>query len=219
MYYIEEEKDELVKYEVELNIEELERLENEIINNCCEITHYDYKSETNPLFTEDVLVLNYKSTYLGVREYNDFLAPYADVYRYEYDEYKIPDLAKIVKKLLSGDVDSILELENTPKNSNIIKTIDLQIEEKINLISSMISKKDEIDFYRLEEENVLLKQLYEYKKLNQDRKSEVEYYEQVKSCIKFKEVSRLKKEILEEIKTFFENTTQHSINDNKVLRK
>lgn len=219
MYYIEEEKDKLVKYEVELNIEELEKLENEIINNCCEIIHYDYESETNPVFTDDVLVLNYKSTYLGTREYNDFFAPYANVYRYEYDEYKIPHLAKIIKKLLSGDVDSILELENLPKDSNIVDTINLQIEEKINLINSILSKQDKIDFYRLEEENALLKQLYEHKNLNHDRKSELEYYEQVKSCINFREISRIKKSILEEIKTFFENTNQHSINDNKVLRK
>lgn len=45
MYYIEQQNDELIKYEVVIDKKKLEKIEYEVIGNCGEIKHYCYMSD------------------------------------------------------------------------------------------------------------------------------------------------------------------------------
>ncbi len=64
MFYIEETDDELVKYEVELDTERLSSLKSEIIENCSEKSHNQFKCEDkSDLWTlKDKDIRNYKES-------------------------------------------------------------------------------------------------------------------------------------------------------------
>ena len=49
MIYIKETDEELIKYELEVDKDKLIQLREEIIENCSEIEHVEYESETEPL--------------------------------------------------------------------------------------------------------------------------------------------------------------------------
>lgn len=216
MYYIKEEKDELVKYKVDIDTDKLKELRETIVVECGKVTHHSYESTHGPN-QFDYRIQNYKETFIGIKEYNDFLSPCEDIFKFEYDEYEEPHLVKVINEILSGKTSSIPLLDEK-STYNDIETIDKEIEDQINKINLILTKGTKIKAEELEEESKILKALQEKQNLNADRKLPIEYYEQVKNCIKLIEISRIKISVVEEVNSFFKKIDSKNI-DNRSKNK
>lgn len=97
MLYFKKKGDLIEKYQVSFDEKEIERLKNEIINNCSFIKHKEFKSDYSPRFTDESLIRNLQSTYVGEKEYFEETR---DVYLYSYDEYIPPYLVELINRLL-----------------------------------------------------------------------------------------------------------------------
>lgn len=123
MYYIEDQDPILVKQEVELNISELKRLYQEIIARFGKYVHRSYDAAFGPYAFQKSLeelthIKNYQETPIGGEDANtpvaDGFADSMEMMHYEYDEFVTPELAELVKRLLSGDVKAIPEIKKGP---------------------------------------------------------------------------------------------------------
>lgn len=231
MYYIEQEDDELVKYEVEIEEDKLKKLKGEIVKECGEIKHRSYDGITGPIVFDYIHIKNYHEIKIGRTESNDDLFyPPEYIYHFEYDEYKDTKLVTIINRLMDGDTNTILELKNPQPEEKVDE--EKQIKEQIAKLHSEMSNADNLAIIRISDKvNSLVQQL---KKIEQDklrnlnRKSDLEYYPPVLECITLKEVARIKIETLEEFnllskeaEAFFALTTSEKINPdiNKELYK
>lgn len=230
MYYIEQQNDELIKYEVVIDKKKLEKIEYEVIGNCGEIKHYCYKSDRCKHDHYDYYhIRNYHETFIKRRDLNDFYGTIVEIYEYEYDEYSDTTLVTLIDRLLRGDMSAILEIKN-PKIEE--KKVDngSELQKKLENILSLDIK--DISTWKLEQVKKGLEEYQTNEKLNRDRKSDLEYYAQVLSCIDMKEVNRMKmddmvridelmkqgEELLNQMKPFFEETTRPNICTNQYQR-
>lgn len=219
MYYIEKENNDLVKYEVEIDKEKLTYLKKKIIEECGEITHKSYNSTSGPNKWDIDHICNYSERKIGRTKTNDELTyPSEDLYHYEYDEYKDTKLVNIINRLIDGDTNTILELKNPTPEEKIESTED-RLNKKIQKILS--KSATDIDIVELDELKNKLIEFQKSKKINKDRKSDLDYYPEVLNCITLKEVSRMAIETLKELNClyslsndFFKNTTTTNINPN-----
>lgn len=197
MYYIEQQNDELVKYEVTIDEKELEKVKYEVISNCGKIKHYRYKNDRCMHdHYDNYHIRNYQSYYIERRDLNDFYSTTVEIYEYDYDEYSDTTLVTLIDRLLAGDMSTILELRN-PKEEEKKPDKGSELQKKLEKMLSLDMK--DINTYQLEK---IKKELEEYQineKLNRDRKSDLEYYPQVLACIEIKEVSRMNIDKLQEI--------------------
>lgn len=218
MYYIEQENEDLVKYKVNIDKEKLESLKIKIIEECGKITHKSYDATYGPDQWEDTVHIRHLSkTFIGRTEpHDDLCYPAANIYHYEYDEYKDSKLVNIINRLINGDTNTIVELNNP--NLKTKPTEDILNKEIQKILSK--SAKD-IDIVELDKLKKKLKEFQQSGKINKDRKSDLEYYPEVLKCITLKEVSRIGIETLKELNClyslsndFFKNTTINNINKN-----
>lgn len=124
---------------------------------------------------------------------------------------------------------AILEIKN-PKIEE--KKVDngSELQKKLENILSLDIK--DISTWKLEQVKKGLEEYQTNEKLNRDRKSDLEYYAQVLSCIDMKEVNRMKmddmvridelmkqgEELLNQMKPFFGETTRQNICTNQYQR-
>lgn len=231
MYYIEQENDELVKYEVIINKEELDNIKYEVIQNCGEITHHCFKSDYAPRDLDFYHIFNYSYTYVGQKEYFEETR---DVYQYEYDEHSDTRLVTLIDQLLEGDLSILPELKNPGKQEEKTDTIGEEIKKKLEQLLLLDTK--EISTWQLEKVKKELEKYQTNEKLNRDRLSDLGYYPQVLACIDMKEVSRktldelIKIEelmnqvnfLLQQIKPFFQEIDKQNVCTNqykKVISK
>lgn len=220
MYYIEQQNDELVKYEIQINKKKLEKIKYEVIENCGEITHHSFQSDYAPRDLDFNHIFNYSYTYVGTKEYFEETR---DVYQYEYDEYSDTRLVTLIDQILKGDLSIIPELNNPRKQDNQKDNTGENIKKKLKQLLSLDTK--EISTWQLEKIKQELKEYQTNQKLNSDRKSDIEYYPQVLSCIKITEISRMSIDkiqkidclmeeielLKEEMKPFFEKTISKNV--------
>lgn len=205
MYYIEQEKEKLIKYEVTIEKEKLEKLRNEIILNCGEVIHRSYKgaSVLSPTIEQRRYLDNYTSEEIGVQENRG--GPNTEIYQFEYDEHCETELSLLINKILSGNTKVIEKLKNPTFDSKMNITTKIQQErkelsEKIQkLLSVDISKIDIDELEKLKNE---IKLHQDYVVSNYDRKSDLEYYQQVMDCIHLTEIERIDKSLVEKANAF-----------------
>ena len=221
MYYIEQKEDELVKYEVKINQEQLEKIKVEIINNCSEIKHIVERGTkpTNEIY-DTLHIRKFTKKFLYTREYNDFYMPDEDIYEFDYYKYENTTLVNLIERLLAGNTNAIINLKN-PEENNPLNDKKQKIEEKTK---ELLSNIDKVNPKQLEELKQQLESYLEYKELNSDRKSDLGYYPKVLDCIILEEKDRIKIETLEqfnhlyqEAETFF--TTVNSPNIHPDINK
>lgn len=196
---VEEEKD-IVKYEVEINREELEKIQKEMIDKCSRIIHYQYQAEG--IMSADYFkkndIRNYTETLVGTKEYDD--GPDTEIYLRDYDEYYYPLLAHYVESLLNGDTSFLPEIMTykgnvlvTEQISNIKQAIIKELSKplvNINL-DSIVERTDE------------LRNLQEIEKSNKNQKNDMEYHSKVVGNIKLKEIERLDRKSVESVENFY----------------
>lgn len=223
MYYIEQIDDEYVKYEVSLDEEKLKELRDEIIRNCGEIIHYCYLS---PSRLESIVRQNNELKYIENfrTKYVRYSNKHGEIYVYSYDAYDNTRLSELIDSLLGGDSSVISEIKN-PVFKRMRKTLKLRNPKK--RLNVLLSKEElsEKEMCKLEELKQKLKFYNKYQKLNKERKSDIEYYPLVLTCINMIEIERISvakiiewqtlvqqtNNTLEELKPFFIGTNQEDI--------
>lgn len=196
---VEEEKD-IVKYEVEINREELIRIQKEMIDKCSRIIHYHYQAEgiMGAAYFKNNDIRNYTEILVGTKQYYD--GSDTEIYLRDYDEYYHPLLANYVECLLNGDTSFLPEIMAYKGNT--------QVTEKIsNIKQAMIDELGKplvnINLDNLVKRTDELRSLQEIEKSNKNQKNDMEYHSKVVGNIKLKEIERLDRKSVESVENFY----------------
>ena len=200
MICIVEEEMDIVKYEVEINREELIRIQKEMIDNCSIITHYQYQAENT--MSADYLkkydIRNYTETLVGTKEYDD--GPDTEIYLRDYDEYYHPLLAHYIESLLNGDTSFLPEIITYKGNRLVTEEISSI---KQTMIEELNKPLININLDSLAKTTDELRNLQEIEKRNKNQKSDMEYHKKVMSNIKLTEIERSDKKAVESVEQFY----------------
>lgn len=221
MYYYNIENENIIKYEVSIDKENLEKLKREIIEKCSEISHIHEETVGLPNFHDYEHIRNYKYNFVRSVEKNDFYGTTIDVYLVDYDYYEHPDLANHIWYLLRGDTSIISQIinpqiENIDEEKNIMNEQQQIIEILNNKKDSDITKQLEL----LKENQEKLKEYKAKKELNKNQVSVEPYYQKVLECISFKEISKISLQDLLNIQEFLSNVNEFTLDTSleKVLK-
>lgn len=222
MYYYKKKGKDIVKYEIEIDIEKLNKLRFEIINNCSHIEHI--KNSVTDRMKPDIFdyehIRNYSEKYIGVIEYNDFYSMPEDAYEVEYDYYNHPQLVKYIDTLLKGDTNSIEQIKKV-KDENLDKEQEL-LNEQQNIINELndinnLDKSKQIRLLNKNQEKLL--EYYKEQELNKNQVPSSKYKNKVLSCITLKEVEIIPYKTVLQVMRFLTccSDKKMDINLNKVL--
>ena len=205
MYYIEDQDPILVKNEVILDREVLRRLNQEILATFGGYEHRAYDGVAGPYTLRSIMdddvryIRNYTQT-SGTRETAEGMAaPEEALSHYEYDEYTVPKLCRLIDRLLKGDATAIDEIKKGPdlapdhqKNEQKQWQLQLQLQMLLN------SAPDKLDTKRFEELTDQIRSCYAREYGVGWQRDLQACYEQVLNCIHFKPVLTLYKDKLKE---------------------
>ena len=194
MIYFRKKEEVIEKYQVNFDKNELEKLKNEIIDNCSYILHKEYESDYSPRFTDEI-IRNFTYTPTGKKEYFEETR---DIYLYSYDEIKPPYLVKLIDQLLNGNssaIDGILNYDISTKST---------IDDRIDLINQEFNKIAPEDITKKKEKLKELEDLLKAKELNKNQQSIDVYYDQLIGLIKFDLIGSLQISELDRIESFLE---------------
>ena len=141
MKYFKLDKNEIVKYEININKQEIEKIRKEIIDNCSIITHKCYKTNVKFIINDPLIYRNYEEKYIEEEK----------VYEISYDYYSCDTIIRILNELLDDNLNELDYLYNPPKL------------EKGILLKHIISLDDDyqnITFYNIKQENHALALAY-----------------------------------------------------------
>lgn len=212
MYYYNIENENIIKYEVSIDKENLEKLKREIIEKCSEISHIHEEAVGLPNYRNYDHVRNYKYEFLRKVERNDFYGTTLDIYLVDYDYYEHPELAKHIWYLLRGDTSIISQIIN-PKIENIDEEKNIMNEQQ-QIIEILNNNKDTDITKQLEllkENQEKLKEYKAKKELNKNQVSVEPYYQKVLDCISFKEISKISLQDLLNIQEFLSQISESTL--------
>ena len=200
------EKENINKYNVEFDSDELSKLRIESINNCSTIIHHEENSVWGPSDRDILKIRNLErsSKPVGVHEYND--AADENVYHYSYDEYVYPQLVDIIDGLLFGDIRALNMLYND---------VVLDAKDYDGYIRMALKRFENAD--SIEEKKSILNKInecLEEKSLNANRKPIDEYYTKVKNLISYLFIDSIKVSDIQSVMIFFDNDLS---NNDKVI--
>ena len=209
-------KDDVIeKYNVTFDTKEIQKIKNEIINNCSDIVHMNYFSDYSPSFSKSDIIRNYQERCTG--EVKEYFEETRFIYEYSYDRYEPPYLVNLLNDLLKG--------KNVLEDILIYKVIDslpidIRIEEKEKEIKGIDDKNTKLKIEKLKDYEKLLKQ----KKLNENQKPLSMYYDKLISLFKFELEDTLKIEEVKKVQqfmglNFLEQKEIISHNNQKILRR
>lgn len=199
MIYFEETDNELIKYEVEINEENLIELREKIINNCSNIIHhrYQYESELDFNMPKGIYFKNYHSR--KIEEPKD----YFETYVIEYDEYMPTPLVNYIDYLLNGYAQIISLLKDYSLSCNPILLVkQREIELKATLRRCLTEPLEKIEIQALKESINSLEALKEERELNKNQVNDKIYYDDVMKCITLTEVDRMDKAAIRRVEEF-----------------
>ncbi len=177
MIYIEEENQELVKYQVTFDKEALKRLQFQILYACAPIMPRSYTASYSLNTAYDRRVRNFKQEFVG---YGKNMME--KLYHYEYEEYVEPRLCLLIDSLLNGELDAIYELKHP------------MVEKKQTFFKSQHLDLDAMSIRELKKWQKDLELYQKYQELNQNREDEFSYYPLVLQEIHFEEIERISNE-------------------------
>ena len=209
-------KDEVIeKYNVTYDKKEIEKIKNEIINNCSDIEHKKYFSDYSPSFSKNDIIRNYYERRTG--EVKEYFEETRFIYEYSYDRYVPLYLVNLLNDLLKGE--NVLEDILTYKVPDKLP-IDIKIEEKEKELKDIDDKNTKLKIEKLKEYEKLL----ELKKLNENQKPLSMYYYKLISLFKFELEDTLSIVELKKVESFMgvnilmqKGISSH--NNQKILKK
>ena len=110
MTYYEVENEEVVKYEVILNREELEKIKQKIKKSHTEVTHVVKNSTAEPEIEPGQTIKNLQKKYLLTFPVTLGPKKEREVYEFQYDSYIEPRLVFLIDSLLEGNTNVIQEM-------------------------------------------------------------------------------------------------------------
>ena len=227
MYYYDIEDFEIVKYEVELNIEKLNLLKIQIVNECSEIVHKSYETVNPSSHFNQSYIKNYLAQKTEKKDENN-----NDIYLISYDLYNVPYLVTLIDSLLNGNTSVINEIQNYKECFSIENS---EICDTYNTLLNELNSVEDIKIYGVQENmedkskrKDLLKQMEELltkyqseRKVSYDAKKIEKYRERVLNCIDFKLVKRISLKKFIEVINFFEHSSKKELSGNlqKILKR
>ena len=207
MYYYLQEKNEIKKYKINIDINKLEELRTEIINNCSYLFHREYRSTILPHNKDFKRIKNYTYKKIGVREYTD--GPDEDLYLISYDEVEYPTLVSLIDRLLKNDFSVLNEIYlDEEEKQNLF---DKKIKDIENEIAVLTSKREYLKVKEKisEMENIILES-----KKNSERR---QYYERVKNLISFELIDTIRIEEINRVRKFYEQELLETRKDKSLI--
>ena len=204
MLYFRKNDDVIEKYQVDFDKEKIEKLKQEIINNCSFITHIEFESDYTPRLSNEI-IRNFKYTPTGKEK--EYFEETRKIYHYSYDRYEPPYLVALINQLLNDNpkvIDQILNYE-TPSKSTIDDNIDSAYKEFKEIDPENVTKRAE----KLKE----LEDLLKAKKLNINQQNIDLYYKELMELIKFNLIDSLTLSELNKIESFLEINLSSEISD------
>ena len=203
MYYIEEIDNEVIKYEVKLDTEQLKYLRKEIVDNLSVIKHKDYETDGVPFssFFTDNDVRNYEATRTG--KYKEYFEEDRPIYRLKYDIYQHPKLANYIDMILEGNIKGLIKLlahkdsylKEEEKYRETLDDLNIEFEQEL-----MKSSRNIDNINKLSRKIKKLRNK-EYK-ARKNRKIEMSYYNEVMNCLTLTEVDRIDKDTIRKVEKF-----------------
>ena len=217
MYYYKRKGKDIIKYEVIIDEEKLNKIRFQIINNCSHIEHIT-NSVTDRMRPDEFdygHIRNYNEKYIGRIEYNDFYSSPEDAYEVEYDYYNHPQLVKYIDNLLNGDTSAIEQIQKV-KDDVVDKEQKLLAEQQkiIRKLNSMEEKNKQIQINLLNENQEKLLEYYKEKELNKNQIPSTKYKSKVLNCIELKEVEIIPYKTVLEVMKFFINCSDKKMDSN-----
>ena len=204
MLYFRKNDDVIEKYQVDFDKEKIEKLKQEIINNCSFITHIEFESDYTPRLSNEI-IRNFKYTPTGKER--EYFEETRKIYHYSYDRYEPPYLVTLINQLLNDNskvIDQILNYE-IPSKSTIDDSIDSAYKEFKEIDPENVTKRAE----KLKE----LEDLLKAKKLNINQQNIDLYYKELMELIKFNLIDSLTLSELNKIESFLEINLSSEISD------
>ena len=204
MLYFRKNDDVIEKYQVDFDKEKIEKLKQEIINNCSFITHIEFESDYTPRLSNEI-IRNFKYTPTGKEK--EYFEETRKIYHYSYDRYEPPYLVALINQLLNDNpkvIDQILNYE-IPSKSTIDDSIDSAYKEFKEIDPENVTKRAE----KLKE----LEDLLKAKKLNINQQNIDLYYKELMELIKFNLIDSLTLSELNKIESFLEINLSSEISD------
>lgn len=115
MTYYEITNEEVVKYEVTLNRDELEKIRQEVTQTCTEVTHVVKNSAVDPEPIQGQTIQNLQKSFLFSLKLGSTID--RDVYKMCYDSYMEPRLIFLIDCLLEGNSSVIPEIKQFSQKS------------------------------------------------------------------------------------------------------
>lgn len=115
MTYYEIENEEVVKYEVTLNRDELEKIRQEVTQTCTEVTHVVKNSAVDPVPIEGQTIRNLQKDFLFSLKLGPTLE--RDIYEICYDSYMEPRLVFLINCLLEENLSVVPEIKQFSQKS------------------------------------------------------------------------------------------------------
>lgn len=204
MLYFRKNDDVIEKYQVNFDKEKIEKLKQEIINNCSFITHIEFESDYTPRLSNEI-IKNF--TYTPTGKEKEYFEETRKIYHYSYDRYEPPYLVTLINQLLNDNskvIDQILNYE-IPSKSTIDDSIDSAYKEFKEINPENVTKRAE----KLKE----LEDLLKAKKLNINQQNIDLYYKELMELIKFNLIDSLTLSELNKIESFLEINLSSEISD------
>jgi len=190
MQLILEDNDFYVKYSVEIDIDKINELRMKLIDDCSVVRHMCYKTTMPPNKYDTEHIRNYSEKMVRWIEYNDLYSMDEMEYLVEYDYYEEPELVRLIDSLLKKDASVINEIKEYCAEDDV---------------KSMLESLN----YSIIEDDIKRKKVLM-----------LLYKEKILQCITLREVSRISKKMVEDVKSFFENRFELYVeNDKKMIKK
>lgn len=183
------------KYKVAFDKEQIEKLKNEIVNNCSFIEHKEYESDSSSISIDVNTVKNFTYNLIGKKEYFEEVK---DVYFYQYDEYNPPYLVELINRLLKDDASAIEEILDYDISH------ELSIDDKIALVNKEFIEIDPKDITKRKEKLKEIERLLKEQELNKDQQSVSLYYDKLIGLINFDLIDSISISKLSRVESFLE---------------
>lgn len=195
MVYLKRNNDVAEKYKVDFDKEQIEKLKNEIVNNCSFIEHKEYESDSSSISIDVNTVKNFTYNLIGKKEYFEEVK---DVYFYQYDEYNPPYLVELINRLLKDDSSAIEEILDYDISH------ELSIDDKIALVNKEFIEIDPKDITKRKEKLKEIERLLKEQELNKDQQSVSLYYDKLIGLINFDLIDSISISKLSRVESFLE---------------
>lgn len=189
VYYVKTKKT-IQKYNIEIDQDKLNELEEDIIKNCCKLEHFEEEFEGDFFWkTHDPkTTINVHYVKVGVKEYFEETV---DVYKYSYDIIDTSPLMKFIKKFRDEDSSVIDDIAEQQKEEDLLLGEMRKIMNDIKEISSESEKE------KLKADLDIISD--EYFRLDKERP----YIDRMQELIDIKELKVIKKDEVNKVYEFF----------------